>query len=87
MTQLYKADLFPFDQDEAVELTIHHLRLAAVFFMNTPDDAGKALVEELQRQRKRLEAAGEITNDDWYEPAMDFLQRAVQIHDARKNDD
>jgi hypothetical protein len=36
--------------DEAVELCIHHLRLAAMFFEGTPDDKGLQLYGELQRQ-------------------------------------
>lgn len=43
-------DAFPVSSDEAVELTIHHLKLAAMFFMNTPDDGGEQLQEEIVRQ-------------------------------------
>lgn len=52
-TTLLNLDMFPTTPDEAVELTIHHLRLAAMFFMNTPDDDGAALREEFSRLRRR----------------------------------
>lgn len=47
--KLIGLECFPVTEDEAVELTIHHLRLAGVFFMNTPDDGGKALKDEARR--------------------------------------
>lgn len=41
---------FRLSDDEATELCIHHLRLAAAFFMNTPHDGGAALDAEIIRQ-------------------------------------
>jgi hypothetical protein len=53
MPQKFSLD-FSTTQDEAVELTIHHLRLAAMFFQNIPDGTRAEekilLIEELQRQ-------------------------------------
>lgn len=36
-------------RDEAVEHTVHHLMLAAMFFEATPDDRGRQIVQELMR--------------------------------------
>lgn len=50
MTQPLGLDAFPVTEDEAVELVVHHLKLAAMFFANTPEDKGRQLNEELRRQ-------------------------------------
>lgn len=50
----YKTDGPKVTGDEAVELCIHHLQLAAMFFMNTPGANTEALLfEELNRRVER----------------------------------
>lgn len=39
--------------DEAVELCIHHLRLAWMFYDAVPEDGNRQLLEELSRVMKR----------------------------------
>lgn len=40
---------------EATSMTVHHLMLAGMFFMNTPHDHGEALTAEIGRLARRLD--------------------------------
>lgn len=61
--KLINLECFPVTEDEAVEMTIHHLRLAAIFFMNTPEDLGHALKEEARRLAIRRNQQGGLPYD------------------------
>lgn len=58
--------------DEACELMLHHLRLAAAYFEATPEDRRCAqLLQELERQRK-MEEPGPWP---WLAPSVDFIRQ------------
>lgn len=88
MSQLIGLDCFKVTEDEAVEMTIHHLRLAAMFFMNTPEDGGKALKEEIGRLRRRDNKQSKLPID--YVDAGDngiaaFIDAITAAHEALKD--
>lgn len=64
--------------DEAVELCIYHLRMAAMYYEATPNDDNKQLVEEINRLMKRDD------NHNWFQPAHDFISASWRFHDKLK---
>lgn len=78
MSEVLHIDAPPVTRDEAVELCIYHLRLAAMYYEATPDDDNKQLEEELQRVCAR--------DDDWraHQSALDFLSASWRFHDELK---
>jgi hypothetical protein len=63
--------------DEACELVIHHLRLAAAYFEATPHDQCVQLLQEAHRQRA-VELASPWWASPWWAPAVDFI-KGLQI--------
>lgn len=84
-----KADLFKFDADEAVELTIHHLRLAAVFFLNTPEDNGAQLKAEFKRimqRENKLEGLPNDFADDSANAGAAWINAMLAYHEILKKE-
>lgn len=73
--------------DEAVELTIHHLRLAAMFFQNIPEgtraEEKMLLIEELERQLK--DSRGWLHKGYEYIAAESFINTIVNVYAEDKN--
>lgn len=53
MAETTGTDHLDITADEAVEYCVHHLRLALLFFQNTPEDQGAQLKEEFFRIMRR----------------------------------
>ena len=68
-------------RDEAVELVIHHLRLAAMFFEATPDDDAQQLHDEIMRISK-----GE-TVAPWRDAALKFCHEINAIYNKMAEED
>lgn len=73
MSRRINTDQLSITQDEAVELCAHHLRLAALFYQSTPEDAAAVRGEILRILRTAehsdaLEAAGAFLRaiEDYY---------------------
>lgn len=66
-------DLPRVTSDEACELVVYHLRLAAAYFEATPHDQCKQLLDELMRQRRACEPGPW----PWWAPSVDFIK---QLH-------
>lgn len=78
MSRRINTDSFSITQDEAVELCAHHLRLAALFYQSTPEDAAAVRQEILRLIRTAehsdaLEAAGAFLRaiEDYYRQLRD----------------
>lgn len=46
----YRYDAPEITRDEATELCVHHLRMAAALFQVVPDDNNSSIVDEIHRQ-------------------------------------
>lgn len=74
-------------RDEAVELCIHHLQLAAAYFEATPHDAGAQLAEEIQRA-VRASASGTVPYDPpWARAACAWAEHIRWVFECMKEDD
>lgn len=85
MTEKFSLD-FSTTRDEAVELTIHHLRLAAMFFQNTPDGTRSVqravMLEELDRQVK--DSSGRLIKSLEYSAMVQFLNTIIDSYEDDK---
>lgn len=79
-----ESDSFNLSTDEAVEFTVHHLRLAALFFEATPEDAGEQLREEIERMAKLTNPA---YRDPWVEAARAFVDRITHTFEGMRKAD
>lgn len=66
-------------QDEAVELCLHHLALAATFFEATPDDNNTQIIEELNRRYHM--------SNDVIAGSRGFLTAIHSYHEKLKEED
>lgn len=86
MAEKFSLD-FKTTRDEAVELTIHHLRLAAMFFQNIPDgtraEEKALLIEELNRQMK--DNAGKLYKGFDYDACVSFINTIVDVYAEDKD--
>lgn len=74
-------------RDEAVELCVHHLQLAAAYFEATPDDAGLQLAEEIERA-VRASASGTIPDDPpWARAAHAWAEAIKWVFESMNEDD
>jgi hypothetical protein len=80
-TGLCGLDLLPrVTDDEATELMVHHLEIAAIYYKNTPDDHD-ALVAEVKRLMMRDPPGFE---GDALTGALAFLAAIAQYHEQLK---
>ena len=68
-------------RDEATELCVYHLRMAAALFQLVPDDNNEALRSEILRQNK-----GSIDDVDVV-PAMTWAAMMYKAYDEMKDRD
>lgn len=83
--QIPRTDSIEVTPDEAVEHVVTHLRLAAMFFTNTPEDQGKAVEDEIERLAAR-ETIG-ASMPPWYEAAISFNRSLAARFEQMKEDD
>ena len=89
MSRLVQPDMFKINEDEAVELVIHHLRMAAVFFQSTPEDSGQALVTEYERLVKRDNIDSKINELDVpveWSAVRSFIKKINAAYEQLKKD-
>lgn len=61
-------------RDEATELCVYHLRMAAAYFQLVPDDGNKSLQEEIKRQCDDDECA-DLPAQVWAEKIFDIYEK------------
>lgn len=71
---------FPsYTRDEATELCVHHLRLAAAFYQMTPEDNNASLLSEIKRQ---------CDGDEFSEkPAKEWAAKILKMYERLKKYD
>jgi hypothetical protein len=62
-------------RDEATELCVYHLRMAASLFQLVPDDGNKALQEEIKRQCSDDEYC-DLPAQVWADKIFDMYEQA-----------
>lgn len=63
-------------RDEGVELMVHHLMLAALFFETTPDDKGDQIYEEIARR---------MTGQSSRNASVIFTRTITETYEAMKD--
>lgn len=81
MTERFSVDAPKLTRDEATELCVYHIRMAAALFQIVPDDGNEAIRSEILRQ----------TSDDLEEveraPAMTWAAMMYKAYEDMKEDD
>lgn len=75
-----KCDSIRIGRLDAVELVIHHLRLACMFFETTPTESHPMLIEEMKRQMSE-------DGDAWTSSAEAFINKIDNEYEEMKKDD
>ena len=72
-------------RDEAVELFVHHVQLAAMYFLNAPEDPkAEQVMEELSRKMSHPQSGG---GDDYELPAARlFAMKLTEACEAMKKE-
>ena len=78
MTERLLYDAPRHTRDEATELCVYHLRMAAALFQLIPDDQNESLRAEIVRQTK-----GDLDEID-IAPAMVWAQKMLDAYDEMK---
>lgn len=81
MSEQYGFDGPKVSRDEATELCVYHLRMAAALYQVVPEDDNFAINEELDRQ-----FAGDIAHVS-LEPARAWAQLMLNGYNRMKDDD
>lgn len=81
MTEQYGFDAPTVSRDEATELCVYHLRMAAALYQVVPDDENKSLIDEINRQ-----CANGIDDTD-LEPAKAWAHLMFCAYERMKDDD
>ena len=68
-----------FTRDEATELCVYHLRMAAALFQVVPDDGNQALLAEIKRQCQDDECT--------YIPAQIWAGKILDLYEQMKDHD
>lgn len=79
MTTKTSPDVPKVTSDEATELMVHHLGLAAAYFQCVPDDMNKAVNAEIWRQLKDDSFA--------FAPAQAFAEKILKLYEDDKDDE
>lgn len=79
MAEKFGADFGRFTRDEATELCVYHLRMAASFFQLVPDDGNQSLQAEIKRQ---------CEDDPVCDlPAQTWADKIFDMYEQMKDDD
>lgn len=81
MTERMQYDAPKLTRDEATELCVYHLRMAASLFQLGPDDSNKALHAEINRQCKDDIDAVDV------KPAMEWAKLMLKGYKTMEDDD
>jgi hypothetical protein len=81
MAETFEIDAPRVTRDEATELCVHHMMLAATYFEATPDDDNTSIICEIVRAVKRSE------DDARAQLYTDFARALWKFHEAQKERD
>lgn len=73
-------------RDEAVELCIHHLQLAAAYFEATPDDAGAQMQEEIKRAVSASASGTGPDDPPWARAARTWTEVLTWVFERMKEE-
>jgi hypothetical protein len=80
MAETFEIDPPLVTRDEATELCVHHMMLAAAYFEVSPDDENKSINQEILRITER-------NNDLREQIYLRFTQELFLFHEAQKERD